>query len=131
MAPHPPISNDTHPLSPHTTLFLSVGPSHYFTDPRLDGIASIIIGIILALVATLLARESKGLLIGERADNDVIRAVHRVVTAYPAVSSVNHVRTIHTAPDKVFVAISVDRSEEHTSELQSLMRITYAVFSLK
>src|SRR3546814_9547266 len=37
-----------------------------------------------------------------------IRAVHRVVTAYPAVSSVNHVRTIHTAPDKVFVAISVD-----------------------
>src|SRR3546814_6895933 len=69
-----------------------------------------------------------------------IRAVHRVVTAYPAVSSVNHVRTIHTAPDKVFVAISVDfddalsmgdRSEEHTSELQSLMRISYAVFCLK
>src|SRR3546814_1523477 len=74
---------------------IGVWTSHYFNDPRLDGIASIIIGIILALVATLLARESKGLLIGERADNDVIRAVHRVVTAYPAVSSVNHVRTIH------------------------------------
>src|SRR3546814_4537641 len=81
---------------------IGVWTSHYFNDPRLDGIASIIIGIILALVATLLARESKGLLIGERADNDVIRAVHRVVTAYPAVSSVNHVRTIHTAPDQVF-----------------------------
>src|SRR3546814_12932942 len=66
---------------------IGVWTSHYFNDPRLDGIASIIIGIILALVATLLARESKGLLIGERADNDVIRAVHRVVTAYPAVRS--------------------------------------------
>src|SRR3546814_9499409 len=70
---------------------IGVWTSHYFNDPRLDGIASIIIGIILALVATLLARESKGLLIGERAD----------------------------------------RSEEHTSELQSLMRISYAVFCLK
>src|SRR3546814_2282209 len=64
---------------------IGVWTSHYFNDPRLDGIASIIIGIILALVATLLARESKGLLIGERADNDVIRAVHRVVTAYPEI----------------------------------------------
>src|SRR3546814_10645150 len=64
---------------------IGVWTSHYFNDPRLDGIASIIIGIILALVATLLARESKGLL----------------------------------------------RSEEHTSELQSLMRISYAVFCLQ
>src|SRR3546814_6999015 len=29
------------------------------------------------------------------------------------------------------IAIPVDRSEEHTSELQSLMRISYAVFCLK
>src|SRR3546814_9160593 len=31
----------------------------------------------------------------------------------------------------VFTALSVTRSEEHTSELQSLMRISYAVFCLK
>src|SRR3546814_1843734 len=30
-----------------------------------------------------------------------------------------------------FMSIEVDRSEEHTSELQSLMRISYAVFCLK
>src|SRR3546814_8094533 len=29
------------------------------------------------------------------------------------------------------IAVGVDRSEEHTSELQSLMRISYAVFCLK
>src|SRR3546814_1926537 len=28
-------------------------------------------------------------------------------------------------------ALAIDRSEEHTSELQSLMRISYAVFCLK
>ncbi|HVI98808.1 MAG TPA: cation diffusion facilitator family transporter [Sphingomonas sp.] len=87
---------------------IGVWASHHFGDPRLDGIASIVIGLILAAVAVVLARESKGLLIGERADNDVIRAVHRVVDRHPAVSSVNHVRTIHTGPHEVFVAISVD-----------------------
>src|SRR3546814_7106527 len=34
-------------------------------------------------------------------------------------------------PDSVKVGVGVDRSEEHTSELQSLMRISYAVFCLK
>src|SRR3546814_3710103 len=35
------------------------------------------------------------------------------------------------APLKVFLVADVQRSEEHTSELQSLMRISYAVFCLK
>src|SRR3546814_3399897 len=33
--------------------------------------------------------------------------------------------------DDLAVPASADRSEEHTSELQSLMRISYAVFCLK
>src|SRR3546814_1773594 len=35
------------------------------------------------------------------------------------------------APSKINEPSHVDRSEEHTSELQSLMRISYAVFCLK
>src|SRR3546814_10158821 len=34
-------------------------------------------------------------------------------------------------PDTVIVSLEKMRSEEHTSELQSLMRISYAVFCLK
>ena len=64
--------------------------------------------MILALVAVLLARESKGLLIGERADPAIIATIRRIVAAHPAIISVNHVRTIHTAPDSIFVAISAD-----------------------
>ena len=87
---------------------VGVWASHHFADPRIDGVASIVIGLILATVAVLLAREAKGLLIGERADPAVIAAVHRIVAAHPAITAVNHVRTIHTAPDSVFVAISAD-----------------------
>lgn len=87
---------------------IGVWASHYFGDPRIDGYASIAIGLVLAAVAVLLARESKGLLIGERADQGVIAKVRATVAAWPGVDAVNHVRTIHTAPDSIFVAISAD-----------------------
>ena len=44
-------------------------------DPRWDGVASVIIGVALAVVAVALARESKGLLIGEPADPSLEAAV--------------------------------------------------------
>lgn len=87
---------------------VGVWASHAFADPRIDGIASILIGLILGLVAILLAREAKGLLIGERADPQIVEAVRRIIAHHPAVTAVNHVRTIHTAPDAIFVAVSAD-----------------------
>lgn len=87
---------------------VGVWASHAWRDPRIDGMASIVIGLILAAVATLLAREAKGLLIGERANPDLIAQVRATLEAEPRITSVNHVRTIHTAPDRVFVAISAD-----------------------
>lgn len=85
-----------------------VWASHAWGDPRIDGVASIVIGLILATVATLLAREAKGLLIGERANPELIRRVRDMLAAEPGITHVNHVRTIHTAPDRIFVAISAD-----------------------
>ncbi len=87
---------------------VGIWASHAFDDPRIDGVASIAIGLILGLVAILLARESKGLLIGERADPAVIETIRGIVAAHPGIVSVNHVRTIHTAPDSIFAAISAD-----------------------
>ena len=87
---------------------VGVWASHHFGDPRIDGVASIVIGLLLGLVATLLARESKGLLIGERAEPEIVAKVRAVVDASPAIVGVNHVRTLHTAPDSIFVAISAD-----------------------
>ena len=87
---------------------IGVWASHAFADPRLDGVASIAIGLILGLVAVLLAREAKGLLIGERANPQVVETVRGIIERHPAVTCVNHVRTIHTAPDAIFVAVSAD-----------------------
>lgn len=87
---------------------VGVWASHQFVDPRIDGAASIVIGVMLGMVALLLANESKGLLIGERADTGVIEQVRRMVADEPYVTTVNHVRTIHTGPTSIFVAISAD-----------------------
>lgn len=87
---------------------LGVWASHAWGDPRIDGAASILIGLILAGVAALLAREAKGLLIGERADPALVQRIRTMVEAEAQITAVNHVRTIHTAPDSVFVAISAD-----------------------
>lgn len=91
---------------------LGVWASHHYGDPRIDGVASIAIGFILAGVAILLAREAKGLLIGESADPAMISAVWMILDKRPQISAVNHVRTIHTAPDTVFVAISADFDDD-------------------
>lgn len=87
---------------------VGVFASQAYGDPRIDGIASIVIGILLGVVAALLAREAKGLLIGEGADPEIVAKVHRIIDRRPEITAVNHVRSIHTAPDSIFLAISAD-----------------------
>ena len=116
---------------------VGVWASHHFGDPRLDGAASIVIGVILAAVALFLAREAKGLLIGERADPALIDGVTRIVAAHAAVSGVNHVRTIHTAPKQVFAAISADfrddvtmgQAERLIEEIEDQLRASFPMLS--
>lgn len=102
---------DSAALSGLIVAAIGVWASHHWGDPRIDGWASIVIGVILAAVATLLARESKGLLIGERADLSMVAGIRALLEAEPCITHVNHVRTIHTAPDRIFVAVSADFSD--------------------
>ena len=67
-----------------------------------------VISVILALVAILRARETRGLPIGERAGPDVIERVRSIVARQEWVAGVNHVRTVHTGPKQIVVAISAD-----------------------
>jgi cation diffusion facilitator family transporter len=73
-----------------------------------DGLASIIIGLILGATAAWLAYETKGLLIGERANREVVDGIRRIVRAQPAVHHVNEVLTMHMGPAFILVNISVD-----------------------
>ncbi|MES1951243.1 Co/Zn/Cd cation transporter [Salinisphaera sp. S4-8] len=72
-----------------------------------DGIASICIGIILAITAVWLAIETKGLLIGEAANQHVVRDIRDVVSTHDAVARVNEVLTMHVGPNFILVNISV------------------------
>ena len=82
--------------------------THWTMNPVWDGTASIVIGVALAGVAVMLARESKGLLIGERADPAVSNAIRAAFSTRREVTRVQEIVTIHFAPRKIFVAASVD-----------------------
>jgi len=82
--------------------------THLTHNPLWDGLASVVIGVALAIVAFILARESKGLLIGERADPALIAAIRAAFATRPEVTGVQEIVTIHFAPRMVFVAASVD-----------------------
>ena len=76
-------------------------------DPRWDGLASILVGAVLGVVAFVLARESKDLLIGESLPQaDRVRA-RAIVAATPGVREVIHLRTMHLGPTEALAAVKV------------------------
>jgi cation diffusion facilitator family transporter len=77
-----------------------------------DGIASIAIGVVLAIVAVLLAGESKSLLIGERADRALSEAIVAVAGQEESVARVNGLLTVQLAPDQVLVALSLEFADD-------------------
>ncbi len=80
--------------------------------PVLDGVASIAIGVVLAIVAVLLARESKSLLIGERADRALSDSILRVAGAVPSVARANGLITVQMAPDQIVAALSLEFADD-------------------
>jgi len=88
-------------------------------EPILDGVASVIIGVILGASAILVARESKSLLIGERADPQLTKAILDIAAAEPGVSGANGLLTVQLAPDQVVAALSVEFSDDmKTGEIE-------------
>lgn len=73
-----------------------------------DGVATLVIGTILALAAVLLAIETKSLLIGEAANPELVEDIIGLAEQATFVDGVNEVRTIHFGADAVLVNLSVD-----------------------
>ncbi|MEO3429793.1 cation diffusion facilitator family transporter [Pelagibius sp. CAU 1746] len=76
--------------------------------PELDGAASMVIGVILAMAAVLLAYETKGLLIGEGAQPALVRQLRGIVQDHDAVFHINELLTLHQGPQDLLVTVSVD-----------------------
>ena len=89
--------------------------SHLLGIPELDGVASIGIALVLAATAIFLARETKGLLMGEAASPDVQRKVLEIVQADPAVDRANGVLTVHLGPTQIVVGLSAEFEDALTA----------------
>ena len=84
--------------------------------PVLDGVASVVIGIILALTAALLAYEAKGLLIGEGVEAETRQGLRAVIAAQDGILKLNEMRSMHLGPEDVLLTISVDFVSEMTAD---------------
>ena len=81
---------------------------HYTGNAMFDAAASMLIGVILAGTACWLAFETKGLLIGESANREVVAEIQRLASRYPEVERVNEVLTMHVGPDYILAAVSLN-----------------------
>lgn len=83
--------------------------------PELDGAASIGIGLILGATAIFLARESKGLLIGEPASPEVQMKVLAIAQQDQAVQRANGVLTVHMGPAEIVAGLSIEFEDHLTA----------------
>jgi cation diffusion facilitator family transporter len=101
------LGEDTAALLGLAVAFLGVFLAHRLDMPALDGVASIVIGIILIVVASFLAFESRDLIIGECANPALVKGVRGVLEDEAAVERVERLLTMHLGPKDVLVAMEV------------------------
>jgi len=90
-----------------TLALLGVGLSVLTGNGIYDGIASLCIGVLLAMIAILLAREITSLLIGEAAVPEQVNKIHSAIVGTPGVEQVIHLRTVHLGPYDLLVAAKI------------------------
>lgn len=78
-----------------------------FDHPDYDGIASMMIGVMLMGVAVFLANESRGLLVGEAADPAIVRDIRKLVSDDTDVRDVRQLLTMHLGPDEVLLNLEL------------------------
>ena len=77
-----------------------------------DGLASITIGVVLAIVAFVLARSSRGLLLGEAANKKSCIAIKDAIESHPNVVKVVELLTMHLAPKQILINAHVNLRDD-------------------
>jgi cation diffusion facilitator family transporter len=121
---------DTAALLGLLVAFLGIFLGQVTGNPHFDGAASVVIGVILCSIAFLLARETKGLLMGESADPQVVRSIYRLAAARSEVERTGVPLTMHLGPTDVLVnldvqfrpGLSAEEIERTVEELEGAIR---------
>lgn len=95
---------------------------HYTHNARWDAVGSVSIGVLLIVIAIVLAGEMKSLLIGESASADDEATILAALRAHPAVVTVINLRSEHLGPDELLVAAKLEfRHDLAIAELSAVI----------
>ena len=110
------VFEDTGALTGLVIAFCGVFFGHLLHNPYLDGVASLMIGLMLTLMSVFLAYETKGLLIGEGFDRETLRQLREMIGNDQAVEHINRLLTLFFGPGDVMLTIEVRFREELSSK---------------
>ncbi|WP_274559195.1 cation diffusion facilitator family transporter [Streptomyces spiramyceticus] len=80
-----------------------------------DGIGTLCIGVLLIIIAIVLAAETKSLLLGEAAGTDEIEKIKAAVVDGNTVTRIIHMRTLHLGPEELLVAAKIAVQHDDTA----------------
>ncbi|SFN46402.1 cation diffusion facilitator family transporter [Salegentibacter flavus] len=106
------IIEDTAALAGLLVAMLGIFLSQQLQNPYFDGASSILIGLILLIVATFLARESKGLLLGESASPDVMVSLEKILKRNINIKDWAVPQTMHFGPESIFAVIEIELADD-------------------
>lgn len=109
------LAEDSAALAGIAAAALGVYASHRFGMPKLDGAASVVIGLLLAAVAVLLIREAHGLLIGEGLSAATADAIRQIASRNPCVHAAARPLSMYFGPDEVLLTLDVRFQADATS----------------
>ncbi len=92
-----------------------VGLTLITDDGTWDGLGTVSIGVLLVVIAFVLALETKSLLLGEGASPDAVRRIEAALLADDSVVRVIHMRTLHLGPDELLVAAKIAVRHDDTA----------------
>lgn len=80
-----------------------------------DGVGTLCIGVLLILIAIVLAVETKSLLLGEAAGVDAVRKIEAAIVDGDTVTGIIHMRTLHLGPEELLVAAKIAVQHDDTA----------------
>jgi len=102
------LAEDTAAIAGLGAAAIGVYASHRLDMPVIDGAASVVIGLLLAGVAVLLIRESRGLLIGEGVQPETALEIRKLALATPGVCRASPPLSMYIGADEVLLTLDVE-----------------------
>jgi cation diffusion facilitator family transporter len=86
--------------------------NHQYHLPYLDGVASILVGLVLVAVSAILARESRSLLMGEGIAPETKTKICQLVERDPSVSKVMHILSTYQSPEEILLMLIINFKDD-------------------